>query len=218
MNKWGSIMVYKFKFKLLLFLFFIIFISNVSLFSDDDSFLSDSSSFIFNSFMIRTLPGGSFYPSFIENYAPEFTSLIEESNGFAMIDNPRVYFEGDSYINFSWMFNGFNMNSVLNQGSPSVILPFSAINKFRIEGESPISKNYGFNFLSKKPEKSYSKVTASAIYSDLGSYHPWADFMILNPATQRDKLLYNERRKSLNNYFIDYILNKIGRASCRERV
>jgi len=158
--------------------------------------------------MRNTLPGGYFYHSFIENYAPELTSLIEESNGFAMIDNPRVYFEGDSYINFSWMFNGFNIDSVLNQGSPSVILPFSAINRFKIEGESPISKNYGFNFLSKNSEKSYSKITASAIYSDLGSYSPWADFMILNPATQRDELLYNERRKNLNNYFIDYILNR----------
>jgi len=201
-------MIYKFKFKLILSLFFIIFILNVSLFSDDDSFLSNSNSFVFDSFMIRTLPGGSFYPTFIENYAPELTSLIEESNGFAMMDNPRVYFEGDSYTNFTWMFNGFNINSVLNQGSPSVILPFSAINKFKIVGESPISKNYGFNFLSENSEKSYSKITASAIYSDLGSYSPWADFMILNPATQRDELLYNERRKNLNNYFIDYILNR----------
>jgi len=201
-------MAYKFKLKLILSIFFIIFILNVSLFSEDDTFLSDSNSFIFDSFMRNTLPGGYFYHSFIENYAPELTSLIEESNGFAMIDNPRVYFEGDSYINFSWMFNGFNIDSVLNQGSPSVILPFSAINRFKIEGESPISKNYGFNFLSKNSEKSYSKITASAIYSDLGSYSPWADFMILNPATQRDELLYNERRKNLNNYFIDYILNR----------
>ena len=201
-------MAYKFKLKLILSIFFIIFILNVSLFSEDDTFLSDSNSFIFDSFMRDTLPGGYFYPTFIENYAPELTSLIEESNGFAMIDNPRVYFEGDSYINFSWMFNGFNINSVLNQGSPSVILPFSAINRFKIEGESPISKNYGFNFLSKNPEKSYSKITASAIYSDMGSYLPWADFMITNPATNRDELLYNERRKNLNNYFIDYILNR----------
>ena len=52
-------------------------------------------------------PEPNIYPAFFENYAPDATFLIEESNGFSLIDPPRVYFEGDSFTQFDWHLDGF---------------------------------------------------------------------------------------------------------------
>jgi len=162
---------------------------------------------VFDEFMINNLPGGFFYTTYMESYAPDTTFLIEESNGFSFIDNPRIYFEGDSVFHFNWYLNEFNINSALYPGSPGVSLPFLSTTSFKLQGESPDSRQYGFYFLNKVPEKSFSKVIFSTIHSDLG-ITPWADFMITNPATSRDKRLYSERRKSTHNFFIDYLFNK----------
>ena len=168
----------------------------------------DLTVFTFNDFYIRTLPAASFYPTFLEAYAPDTTLLIEESNGFAWIDPPRVYFEGDSYRQFNWDYNGFSINSALNPGTPSALLPPSALTGYRLQGESPLSGRGGLGFLCQAPQKSLSRLTVSTIYSDLGSYSPWADFLITTPATQRADRLYNERRKPLNNFYIDYLFHK----------
>lgn len=163
--------------------------------------------FQFDRFLIDHVPGGYFYPFFIENYAPDATFLIEENNGFSLLDNPRVYFEGDSFINFNWLYNGININSVLNDGSPAVILPFSAVSKYRLQGESPLYKEYGMNFLSQMPRESFSRLMASSVYTDLGGY--WLTFMIqpVHPGERSDRL-YGERRKINNHYFLDYQLSK----------
>ena len=50
---------------------------------------------VFDDFFMAHLPGGFFYISYLENYAPDTVLMIEESNGFALIDSPKVYFEGD---------------------------------------------------------------------------------------------------------------------------
>jgi hypothetical protein len=163
--------------------------------------------FEFDRFLIDHLPGGYFYPSFIENYAPDATFLIEENNAFSLIDNPRVYFEGNSFIDFNWFYNGVNINSTLNDGSPAVLLPLSAITTYRLQGESPLFKDYGMNFSAAMPQESFSRLTASSVYTDLGGY--WLTFMIqpAHPTTRGDRL-YPERRKINTNYFLDYQLSK----------
>ena len=163
--------------------------------------------FVVDPFLMEQLPGGFFYPFVLENYAPDATFLSEENNAFSLIDNPRVYFEGDSFVNFNWYYNGLNINSALNDGTPGVLLPFSAVNSFRLQGESPRSNEYGMNFISELPRESFSQLKASTVYTDLGSY--WFKFMIQpdHPSTRADRL-YTERRKIDGNYFLDYRLNK----------
>ncbi|UCH94659.1 MAG: hypothetical protein JSV88_30950 [Candidatus Aminicenantes bacterium] len=162
---------------------------------------------MFDQFLIHHLPGGYFYPFFIENYVPDATFLIEENNGFSLIDNPRAYFEGDSFVHFNWFYNGMNINSALNDGSPAVLLPFSSVTSYRLQGESPLFNDYGMNFLSDIPQKSFSRVMASSVYTDLGGY--WLTFMIQpdHPKTRADRL-YSSRRKIKTNYFLDYTLSK----------
>ncbi|MCX6580135.1 MAG: hypothetical protein NT166_08115 [Candidatus Aminicenantes bacterium] len=186
-----------------LLLFICIILVTANGFSEDDSTVEWPGAFFFDLSLANRLPGGNFFPFIIENYAPDATSLIEESNGFSLIDNPRVYFEGDSFTNFNWFYNGFNLNSSLNDGSPAVILPFSSVAAFRLQGESPLSKDNGMNFISGMPRGSFSRLTLSSVYTDLGGY--WMKFMIQpsHPSERADRL-YNERRKINSNYFIDY--------------
>jgi hypothetical protein len=174
---------------------------------EEDSLQEGPGVFQFDRFLIDHVPGGYFYPFFIENYAPDATFLIEENNGFSLPDNPRVYFEGDSFINFNWLYNGININSALNDGSPAIILPFSAVSSYRLQGESPLYREYGMNFLSPMPGENFSRLTASSVYTDLGGY--WLPFMIqpVHPG-QRDDRLYGERRKINNQYFLDYRWSK----------
>ncbi|MCP4215135.1 MAG: hypothetical protein GY765_10780, partial [bacterium] len=158
-------------------------------------------------FMMDVLPGGQFFPAFFENYAPDATVTIEENNGFSMLDNPRVYFEGDSFIQFNWQYNGFNINSSLNDGSPAIMLPFTSLSGLRLQGESPIFKDYGMNFVSQMPKDNSSRLMASAVATNLGG--PWAKFMIQpSHPTERADMLYNERRKLTDNYFVDYRWSK----------
>jgi len=158
-------------------------------------------------FLMQTLPGGFFYTAFFEHYAPDTTLLTEESNGFSLLDNPRVYFEGDSFVNFNWTYNGLGINSGLNSGSPGVLLPFSAANRFRLQGRSPAVREPGFDFITTMPQESFSQLTISTVYSDLGGYIGTWTIQPDHPALRADRL-YNERRKIDGNYFLDYRLNK----------
>lgn len=186
----------------------LIFLLVVNCFGSASFFSSTPDNFIFDAFLMNNLPGGFFFPSFIENYAPDITFMIEESNAFSLIDNPRVYFEGDSFVNFNWFYQGTRMNSALNEGAPAVLLPFSSVTGYGLQGETPGSQHYGFNFISKPPQKNLSKILFSTVYTDMGSYIPWLTNMVEGHASTRDDRLYNTRRKSLYNYFIDYIFNK----------
>lgn len=165
-------------------------------------------SFGFDLFLMNHLPGGFFYPTFFENYAPDTVLMIEESNGFSLIDNPKVYFEGDSFVQFNWFYNDFNINSVLDTGAPALQFPFSSLGGFRLQGESPAHHGHGFHFLSKGPVSDRSTLRLSAVYPDMGGPYEWASFMITNPAVQRDDRLYEERRQTLSNFFVDYAYHK----------
>lgn len=191
------------------FIIFFLFMMGLAFygFSTGSSDSSEPGAFEFDQFLIQHVPGGYFYPFIIENYIPDATFLIEENNGFSLIDTPRVYFEGDSFVNFNWLYNGININSALNDGSPGVLLPFSSVTSYRVQGESPLFNDYGMNFLSEIPQENFSRLMASSVYTDLGGY--WLTFMIQpnHPKTRADRL-YSSRRKIKSNYFLDYTLNK----------
>ena len=171
--------------------------------------------FSFSGVLTRFLPGASFYPSFLENYAPDATFLIEESNGFSLIDSPRVYYEGDPTNQFNWFYEGFKINSALNDGSPGVLLPFSAAPRFELRGETPMSRDQGFHFLSGSWDKSFSRIRFSTAGSGLGSYVPWAStFVDPHPTSaKRNAVLYEDRRKILSDYDLDYIYFLKGKSS-----
>ena len=121
--------------KKILYLLIIVLLFSNLLIADSKNEQDDKKkwlSFVFDTFLKDMFPGGEFYTSVIENYFTETTSIIEESNGFALIDNPKVYFEGDSFTQFNWYFNDLDIGSSLNDGSPGVILPFHSVKKTRI--------------------------------------------------------------------------------------
>lgn len=184
-------------------IFFLVFVG-LAYMIFPSSYLNQEISFFFSGFLMRNLPGGFFYPTFVENYAPDTTFLIEESNGFALLDHPRVYFEGEPSNQFNWYLNNFEINSVLDEGSPAVSLPFSSLRGFLLRGESPLSDSSGLHFVTRDSDQPLSTLMVSSVYPDLGGYSPWASFFTTNPASERDDRLYTERRKMLSNFFVDY--------------
>jgi hypothetical protein len=170
----------------------------------------DLSIFVFPEFQINTLPGAYFYPAFFENFAPDTTVLIEENNGFSLIDSPRVYFEGDSYTDFHWFHDGHNINSVLISGAPAIRLPFSSIMQYELKGESPLSREYGMNLVSTSIDKNHYRFGISHVWPNMGSYIPGATSLFAPHPTseERNKVLYSERRKILSNYVFDFSIGQ----------
>ncbi|UCE41661.1 MAG: hypothetical protein JSV17_01330 [Candidatus Aminicenantes bacterium] len=157
-----------------------------------------------------TLPGGYFYPAFFENFAPDTTILIEENNGFSLIDMPLVYFEGDSFTDFNWFHDGYNINSVLESGTSAIRLPLSSIQQYELKGESPVYRNYGLNFVSPPVKKTYYRFGASKVWPHMGSFIPASTVLFAPHPTseERSKFLYSERRKILSNYLVDFSVNR----------
>lgn len=196
------------KVKLFCIFFFLLFPLKILPVAED---ASNPSVFTFSEFFIETLPGAYFYPTFFENFAPDTTLLIEENNGFSLIDSPRVYFEGDSYTDFNWFCDGHNINSVLKSGAPAIMLPLSSINRYDLEGEFPDCLNHGMNFVSSRPEKTYYRIWSSNVWPHMGGLGPGATFFVSPHPTseERNKYLYSERRQILSNYFMDFTLGSI---------
>lgn len=184
-------------------LLFIMVLLPAGSYGEEDFFSSGPEVFIFDDFMRQNLPGGLFYPSFMENYAPDITPLIEESNGFSLLDNPRLYFEGDSFVQFHWYFDDVNIDSALNPGSLALALPFSAVSAFSLHGEQPAGQPYGFHFRPGSLTGNSSRLLLSTVYTDLGGYSTWLNFLHQTPATDRTDRLYASRREILDNFFID---------------
>ncbi len=171
--------------------------------------------FRFPEFLLSVLPGAEFYPAFFENYAPDASFLIEESNGFSLIDPPRVYFEGDSFTQFDWRLDGFGIASALDTGSPGIIPPLFGVSGYRLEGETPSSRGRGFSFLSAAPARTGHRIRLSGAGSDIGSYIPWAPLLVEPHATKfdRDDYLYSTRRSLLAGLGLDYAFARKGRTS-----
>ncbi|MBN2400357.1 MAG: hypothetical protein JXI33_08485 [Candidatus Aminicenantes bacterium] len=165
---------------------------------------TERSEFIISDFMLQRLPGGYFYQNFFENLAPDATSLIEESNGFAQLDFPKVYFEGDSFTQFNWYFNGFSINSALDDGAPAFQLPLLAIGSMALLSETPRQRQYGFHFNLPAPSVSRSRLMASTVFSNMGGYTSLGKLAIGNHASLRADNLYSSRRQISGNQALDY--------------
>jgi hypothetical protein len=172
-------------------------------------------SFVLSPFLMETLPGARFFPSFFENFVPDAVFLIEESNGFSLIDTPRVYFEGDSCLHFNWLYDGFTINSSLEAGAPGILLPFSSVAMYELRGETPLRRDAGLNFVSQKPKMSHAWIMFSNVWPNQGGYVPWAKVFVNPHATEPDRspLLYTERRKFLSNYLLDFTYSRMFRSS-----
>jgi len=183
--------------------------------AQDESLFYKRNSFRFPEFLIKVLPGAAFYSAFIENCAPDATFLIEESNGFSLIDPPRVYYEGDSFTQFNWFLGGFNISSALEPGSPGVLAPFFATSEYELRGENPLNRQNGFHFSPAVPSRNGSRLRFSSAGSGLGGFVTWAPFLVDPHATKydRDDKLYSTRRSLLSNYEMDYAFTTKGPSS-----
>ncbi len=170
---------------------------------------SQFNEFNFDEFMFNYLPGSYFPNFFLENYAPDVILMVEENNGFSHIDNPRVYFEGETFINFNWNYDGFNITSSLDPGRSAIIFPFSTYSGYSLKGSSSAINNPGLYITSADHNMNYSRGLVSTVYSDLGSYTPLGPIMIQpEHPSLRDEMLYNTRRGINNTYFLDFLLNR----------
>jgi hypothetical protein len=166
----------------------------------------ESDFFTISEFELERLPGGYFYQNFFENLAPDVTSLIEESNGFAQIDAPKIYFEGDSFTQSNWFFDGFSINSALTDGAPAFQLPLLAIGSMALSGESPRRRGYGFHFQPRQPTAFSSKLMVSTVFADVGGYTDLGKWAIGNHASLRADDLYSGRRRISGNQTLDVAL------------
>ncbi len=196
------------KLKIFILIVSVLLLNNILL-SDGLTFYSDENGFYFENFLNNSLPGSYFPNFFLENYASDVTLLIEENNGFSLFDNPRVYFEGNSFLNFNWLYNGFNINSALDNGRSAFIIPFGSINSYQLNGDSPSGRKNGLNILTES-KKNMTTFILSDVYGDLGSYTPLGPVLIQpEHPIERDDMLYSTRRKILNSYFADFSIRKI---------
>ena len=188
-----------------LFLLFVICFAALPVFGQA---ADDESEFIISDFMLERLPGGYYYPNFIENLAPDAVGLIEESNGFALLDQPRVYFEGDSLTQFNWHYAGFSINSALDDGAPALQLPFLSIDSLSLQSETPEHRDYGFYFNPRSPSRTVSRFMLSTVFPNLGGYTFLGKLAVANHASLRAEDLYHTRRKIAGNYQFDYSFEK----------
>lgn len=148
------------------------------------------------------LPGSWSPHAFFETYHPESTVLIEESNGFALMDRPWIYFDGWSPKALPWELNAVSFNSLLNPGAPIAFMPMATRSAYLPSGPTPGQLGSGVT-IAPHFRGPASSITLSTVSPNLGSYSPWAQFLISTPAIERDQLLYETRRRFKRHYLLD---------------
>ncbi len=164
----------------------------------------DGSEFVINGFQLETQPGGYYHSNFIENLAPDAVWLTEESNGFGLLDRPKVYFEGDSWTQFNWDYDGYSINSSLDDGAPALHLPFLAIGAMSLRSETPERNGHGFRFTPRSPQAAGSRIMASTAFPNLGGYTFLGKLALGNHASLRADDLYKARRRLDGNGQFDF--------------
>ncbi|RLE01636.1 MAG: hypothetical protein DRI99_01845 [Candidatus Aminicenantes bacterium] len=197
--------------------FLIVFLSLTSInLSSADHFYPEKwpllTTFSLRQWQLDQIPGGKFFPTFFENLAPYTTFLTEENNGFALVDPPRVYFDGESWQQFSWSLNQLPINSALMPGTPGVMPPLGIIDSFNLIRTSPLNWQQGLNFSLQSPQASPPvRITLSHVWPNMKGQIPGARFMLQPHATtsERNLLLYNSRRQFTRNYFLDFVCSHL---------
>ena len=174
---------------------------------------SDPTEFVLSGFRLETQPGGHYYSNFIENLAPDAVWLTEESNGFGLLDRPKVYFEGDSWTQFHWDYAGYPLDSSLDDGAPGVQLPFLAIGSMSLRSETPERHGHGFRFTPRSPGGTSARIMVSTAFPNLGGYTFLGKLALGNHASLRADNLYATRRRLDGNAQLDFGFEKSSRAS-----
>ena len=170
--------------------------------------LPDETEFVIADFRLETQPGGYLYPNFFENLAPDAVWLSEESNGFGLLDQPRVYFEGDSWTQFDWHYAGHAINSALDDGAPALQIPILAIGSMALQSETPRRRGYGFHVSPRTPQRTLTRLMLSTVFPDLGGYLGLGKLAVANHASMRAEDLYYTRRKIAGSYQLDFSFEK----------
>jgi len=173
----------------------------------------DETEFVIADFRLETLPAGSLYPNFFENLAPDAVWLSEESNGFGLLDQPRVYFEGDSWTQFDWHYAGHAIGSALDDGAPAVQVPVLAIGAMALRSETPRRRGYGFYVSPRSPQRTVARLMLSTAGSGLGGYLGLGKLAVANHASMRAEDLYYPRRRIAGSYQLDFSFEKKSRLS-----
>lgn len=154
-------------------------------------------------------PGGWFVPTYLEAYAPDTTLLNEESNGFSMLDSPRVYYSGESPLYFNWYYGQVSLTSVLHPGTAALALPFSAVDRFDLRPEAPEQAQMGLHLVPViADEAPGSSGMFSIVDPNMGEVSSTFQFLMNTPAVKRNRLLYETRRRFRESFFLDYALRK----------
>jgi hypothetical protein len=166
------------------FAILLLFCTSLSAVADQDPFWS----------FYDLLPGSSTWAGFFETYHPESTLLIEDSNGFAAMDRPRIYVDGWSPRALPWLLHGASFNSRLFSGAPLGFLPLAARTGFLVNSPGAGDLSTGVTMVP-QAAGALSSVSVSTVSPNLGSYSPWAQFLISTPAIERADMLYETRRQ-----------------------
>jgi hypothetical protein len=164
---------------------------------------------VFPRWAMARFPGGWFVPTYLETYAPDTTLLNEESNGFAMLDSPRVYYSGESPLHFNWYYGPVSLTSVLHPGTAALALPFSAVDRFDLRRETPALAQTGLHLIPATADlDSGSSGMFSIVDPNMGEVSSTFQFLMNTPAIKRNRLLYETRRRFRENVFLEYGLRK----------
>ncbi len=159
----------------------------------------DETEFVIDGFKLETLPGGYYYPNFIENLAPDAVGLIEESNGFALLDQPTRLFRGRLLDAVQLALRRF-----FDQLGPGRRLAGRAapLSGHRFHG--PEERNAGTARLrvslpAAPPARTVSRFMLSTVFPNLGGYTFLGKLALGNHASLRADDLYSTRRKINGN-------------------
>ncbi|MDY0295937.1 MAG: hypothetical protein RB296_01355 [Acidobacteriota bacterium] len=145
--------------------------------------------------LLFLLPGAGFYTAFLENYAADTTMMVEESNGFSLLDNPRVYMNGEPANQVQWRYGGADTTSALSPGAPGFLVPLAAVNEYRVSNGFPAEHDAGFETDAAPSGANGSRLSLSGVFPDMGGLGPGAETMILNHPYNRADRLYATRRR-----------------------
>jgi len=145
--------------------------------------------------LLNLLPGAGFYTTFLENFAADTTIMIEESNAFALLDNPRVYLDGEPATQVQWRYGGSDITSALNPGSPGFLVPLAALNSLGVTPVFPGEYAAGIHMDAAPGDGNRVRLFLSGALPDMGGLGPGAETMILNHPYNRADRLYETRRR-----------------------
>jgi len=141
------------------------------------------------------LPGGSFLPAFFESYAPGTVLLNEESNGFSLLEAPRVYAAGESPDLFRWLVGGFAVDSVLEPGSPAVRIPSLAASALCLSEGTPLHPDTGLGWELGPTGPAGHRLLLSTAIPRLGGVWRGGRHLVPNLAAERGDVVATGRRR-----------------------